>query len=318
MKKAYLVKPNSVSKARYTGVLQCFKTQFRDYFTYYHKADTAYSPRELLEADVVLVDLGDDTFNLELNKMPREVIKDMLIAMFLKKPIYGVYKRKTDSSYALGSYGFYRLNFCGDAYQNNRINFLAKDPQIGVPYTMEGFNMLGVRLSRLSKQKFGEEDIQSIVKIVSDEKQRCNLREKLKTRKEEQGSVISVDKNLSRIKKLESENHLLKQELDQLRNALYIRRKEHLALITQVDTEKRLRQQQKLVRFAEAYGASCKTVAKSMVEPFSTTKNYQTYNPLTGHYDMEEPCYREMAATQDADYIRQLITKYKLDKLCQN
>lgn len=318
MKSAYLVKPNSVSQARSIGVLQCFKTQFTGYFTYYHKVGTTYSPSKLLEADVVLVDLGDDTFNLQFKHLTREVIRDIITAMFHKIPIYGVYKRKTDCNYPAGSFGFYQLSFSGDGRQHDRVNFLAKDPEIGTPYEMEGFHPLGARLSRLSKQRYGVEDIQQIVKAVNDEKERVSLRERIKARKEEQGSVISEDKNLKRIKELESENHLLKQELAQLRNAYTIRKKEHLALIVQVDSEKKLSNQQKPVRFVEAYEASCKTVAKGMVESFSTTRNYQTYNPLTGHYDMEEPCHREMLAIQNANYIQQLITKYKLDKLCQN
>ena len=150
MKVAYLIKPNSTPSYRVSAVLVALSKLLHestgsqwDVRTY---LKGAYTPKDLLAADKVFVDLGNDTFNINFESLTRGVLKELYTALLKRKSVYGIYKRQIDNTFQA-----YKLNFIRETPY--RIDFLGKDPVLKEDYVMNEVEPAVSILERLIRQR---------------------------------------------------------------------------------------------------------------------------------------------------------------------
>lgn len=153
---AYLIKPNTLNHYRVEGVKSAISKllregtyEFWDVRTY---KNGHYTPKDLNMATKVFVDLGTDTFNLNIADLTRGVIKEIHSALCANKDIYGIYKRQVDNTYQA-----YRLNYLLST--PGRIDFLGKDPELSKSYSLDNRGALITKLYSAIMSK-NPEDLQ--------------------------------------------------------------------------------------------------------------------------------------------------------------
>ena len=111
-----------------------------------------YTPKDLNMATKVFVDLGTDTFNLNIADLTRGVIKEIHSALCANKDVYGIYKRQIDNTYQA-----YRLNYLLST--PGRVDFLGKDPELSKSYSLDNRGVLITKLCSTIMSK-NPEDLQ--------------------------------------------------------------------------------------------------------------------------------------------------------------
>ena len=111
-----------------------------------------YTPKDLNMATKVFVDLGTDTFNLNIADLTRGVIKEIHSALCANKDVYGIYKRQVDNTYQA-----YRLNYLLST--PGRVDFLGKDPELSKSYSLDNRGVLITKLCSTIMSK-NPEDLQ--------------------------------------------------------------------------------------------------------------------------------------------------------------
>ena len=111
-----------------------------------------YTPKDLDMATKVFVDLGTDTFNLNIADLTRGVIKEIHTALCANKDVYGIYKRQIDNTYQA-----YRLNYLLST--PGRVDFLGKDPELSKSYSLDNRGVLITKLCSTIMSK-NPEDLQ--------------------------------------------------------------------------------------------------------------------------------------------------------------
>ena len=111
-----------------------------------------YTPKDLNMATKVFVDLGTDTFNLNIADLTRGVIKEIHTALCANKDVYGIYKRQIDNTYQA-----YRLNYLLST--PGRVDFLGKDPELSKSYSLDNRGVLITKLCSTIMSK-NPEDLQ--------------------------------------------------------------------------------------------------------------------------------------------------------------
>ena len=151
MKVAYLIKPNSVPSYRVSEVTRALSKLLHesagsqwDVRTY--KVGAYYTSKDLLAADKVFVDLGDDNFNINFESLTRGALKELYTALLKRKSVYGIYKRQIDNTYQA-----YKLNFIRETPY--RIDFLGKDPILKKDYVMNEVESAVSILEELIRQR---------------------------------------------------------------------------------------------------------------------------------------------------------------------
>lgn len=153
---AYLIKPNTLNHYRVEGVKSAIGKLLRegtyelwDVRTY---KSGHYTPKDLNMATKVFVDLGTDTFNLNIADLTRGVIKEIHTALCANKDVYGIYKRRIDNTYQA-----YRLNYLLST--PGRVDFLGKDPELSKSYSLDNRGVLITKLCSTIMSK-NPEDLQ--------------------------------------------------------------------------------------------------------------------------------------------------------------
>lgn len=153
---AYLIKPNTLNHYRVEGVKSAIGKLLRegtyelwDVRTY---KSGHYTPKDLNMATKVFVDLGTDTFNLNIADLTRGVIKEIHTALCANKDVYGIYKRQMDNTYKA-----YRLNYLLST--PGRVDFLGRDPELSKSYNLDNRGVLITKLCSTIMSK-NPEDLQ--------------------------------------------------------------------------------------------------------------------------------------------------------------
>ena len=119
-----------------------------------------YTPKDLNMATKVFVDLGTDTFNLNIADLTRGVIKEILSALCANKDVYGIYKRQIDNTYQA-----YRLNYLLST--PGRVDFLGKGPELSKSYSLDNRGALIAKLHSAIMSK-NREDLQESKQTSTD------------------------------------------------------------------------------------------------------------------------------------------------------